>query len=92
MFTWQNKPLFLDHKRNVDSEMIENNIDMDDIIECLDLGQEVKKRKRGIIEKWNRVGGSVIIAAIEDCGDYWLVRHVGRITATKKKLRIIRGD
>jgi len=91
MYNWRKKPVVLDHKRNVDSEMIECDLDFDCIIETLDCGVEVKKRKKGIIEKWYQIGKSILIVAIEDCDDYWLIRHVGRIRATKKKLKLMRG-
>ena len=90
MYNWRKKAVVLDHKRNVDSEMIQCDIDFDCIIETLDCGSVVKKRKSGIIEKWHQIGKSIIIVAIEDCDDYWLVRHVGRIRATKRKLKLMR--
>jgi hypothetical protein len=71
--------------------MIECDIDFDCIIETLENGIEVKKRKSGIMEKWHQIGKSVIIVVIEDYDDYWLVRHVGRIKATKKKVKLMRG-
>ena len=91
MYNWCDKPVFLDHKRNVDSEMVECDIDFEIILETLDCGVEVKKRKADIIEKWHQIGKSIIIVAIEDYDDYWLIRHVGRIKATKKKLKLMRG-
>jgi hypothetical protein len=75
----------------VDSEMIECDIDFEIILETIDTGIEVKARKSGIIEKWHQIGKSIIIVAIEDYDDYWLISHVGRIRATKKKLKLIRG-
>lgn len=48
MYNWRKKPVILDHKRNVDSEMIGSDIDFDCIIETLNCGVEVKKRKSGI--------------------------------------------
>ena len=91
MYSWCKKPIFLDHKRNVDSEMIECDIDFDCIIETLDSGIETKKRRSGIIEKWHQIGKSIIIVVVEDYNDYWLVRHVGKIKTTKKKLKLMRG-
>ena len=91
MYIWRDKPVVLDHKRNVDSEMIECDIDFEMILETLNHGIEVKKRKAGIIEKWHQIGKSIIIVAIEDYDEYWLIRHVGRIKATRKKLKLMRG-
>ena len=92
MASWKNREIFIDHKRNVDSEMIECGITTDDMVEILEKGVCPVKRKKGIIEKWKREGNKVIIVAIEDCTGYWLVRHVSRTTATKKILRILRGE
>ena len=92
MYKWQKKIMVVDHKRNVDSEMVECDIDLECIIEALDNGVEVKKRKKGIIEKWNIVGKHIVIIVVEDCDDYWLIRHVGKIKATRKKTKIMRGE
>jgi hypothetical protein len=46
----------------------------------------------GIIEKWCHRGRIIYIVAIEDFDDYWLIRHVGKIRATKEKLKIMRGE
>ncbi len=44
------------------------------------------------LKKWIRRGKYIRIAVVEDCGDYWLLRHVSEITATKKKLKLMRGE
>jgi hypothetical protein len=65
---------------------------MEDIIAILDNGKQIKKRKKGILEKWLNYGSRIHIAVVEDQEDYWLVRHVGNIKATRKKLKLIRGE
>ncbi len=92
MITWKNKPLIPDHNRNADGEMIELGIEIHQIIELLENGKEVSQRKKGIIEKWCHRGKIIYIVAIEDYDDYWLIRHVGKIRATKEKLKIMRGE
>jgi len=92
LITWKNKPLIPDHKRNADVEMIELGLEMHQIIDSLENGTEVGKRKKGIIERWCHRGKNIYIVAIEDYEDYWLIRHVGKIRATKDKLEIMRGE
>ncbi len=72
--------------------MVELGLEIHQIIELLENGTEVNKRKKGIIEKWCHHGKIIYIVAIEDNEDYWLIRHVGKIRATKQKLRIMRGE
>lgn len=92
MITWKNKPLIPDHHRNADAEMVELGLEVYQIIELLENGTEVSKRKKGITEKWCHRGKNIYIVAIEDCEDYWLIRHAGKIRATKDKLKIMRGE
>ncbi len=92
MKKWHGKIIIIDNKRNVDYEMVQNGLKMVDVIEILDEGVQVTKRKKEIHEKWIRRGKYIRIAIVEDCGDYWLLRHVSEITATKKKLKLMRGE
>lgn len=90
--TWKNKPLIPDHNRNADGEMVELGLEIHQLIDLLENGTEVNKRKAGIIEKWCHRGKNIYIIAVEDYDDYWLIRHVGKIRSTKDKLRIMRGE
>lgn len=90
MTSWKGKPLIPDHKRNADCEMIELGLETSDIGEILDKGKEVRKRRKGIVEKWYHQGKVIYIIAVEDCQNYWLIRHVGKISATKEKLRLLK--
>ena len=81
-----------DHNRNADGEMVELGLEIYQVIELLETGAEVSRRKKGIIEKWCHRGKSIYIVAVEDYEDYWLIRHVGKIRATKDKLKIMRGE
>jgi len=91
MYTWiwRGKPIMPDHKRGVDLEMIKNDVTMDEVSATLEEGVEVRKRKKGIVEKWLLQKGTIIILAVEDEGDIWLLRHVNRIRATKKKIKLM---
>jgi len=92
LITWKNKPLIPDHNRNADGEMVELGLEIYQVIELLETGAEISRRKKGIIEKWCHRGQSIYIVAVEDYEDYWLIRHVGKIRATKDKLKIMRGE
>ncbi len=92
MKKWYGKIIIIDNKRNVDSEMARYGLKVADVIEILDEGTQVTRRKKGIYEKWLQRGKHIRIAVVEDCGDYWLIRHVSKITATKKKLKLMRGE
>ena len=89
MLEWKEKPMIFDNKRHADKEAIDLNIHPEDIIEILEDGSEVKKRKKGIVERWLHKGRYIYIAVAEDYGDYWLIRHLGKIKATKKNLKRI---
>ena len=89
---WRGKILVIDNYRNVDGEMLSLDVDMESVLDTLDHGVEVSRRKRGIVEKWRRSGRWILIVAVEECGDYWLVRHVGKIRATKQKTRLMRCE
>jgi predicted PolB exonuclease-like 3'-5' exonuclease len=90
MTSWKGKSLIPDHKRNVDREMIEVGLETSDIAGILDKGKQVRRRRKGVIEKWYHRGKVIYIIAVEDCQDYWLIRHVGKISATKEKLRLLK--
>ncbi len=92
MITWKDKPLIPDHNRNADGEMIELGLETHQIIDLLENGKEINKRKKSIIEKWCHRGQNIYIVAVEEYEDYWLIRHVGKIRATKNKLKLMRGE
>jgi tRNA U54 and U55 pseudouridine synthase Pus10 len=91
MSGWKGRPLVLDHMRNVDREMLETGITTDSIIEVLEEGVSPAKRKRGVTERWLRKGWRVTVVVVEDCGDYWLVRHVGVLGLTRRLSRLFGG-
>ena len=92
MKKWKDKSIFIDNNRNVSAEMALCGLKMEDVISILDEGSQVKKRKKRIIEKWLQCGNRIRIAVVEDCNEYWLLRHVGEIKATRRKLKLLRGD
>lgn len=92
MSGWKGKPLVIDHMRNVDREMLKSGLTTAGIIEVLDRGVSPVRRKRGIIERWFRKGWRVRVVVVEDCGDYWLVRHVGVLGLTRRLSRLLGGN
>ena len=88
---WKGRPLVVDHKRNVDREMLETGMTTSDVIEVLEYGVSPVRRKRGIIERWLRKGWRMTVVVVEDCGDYWLVRHVGNMRITRRLSRMLGG-
>ena len=89
---WTDKHLIPDHKRNADREMVKLGLETSDIIEILEKGKQIRKRKENIIEKWYQQGKRIYIVAVEDMEDYWLIRHVGMIKASRRKLKILKGE
>ncbi|MDP6155165.1 MAG: hypothetical protein QF682_03390 [Candidatus Thermoplasmatota archaeon] len=89
--TWKGKELVVDNYRNADKEMLECDITIDDVIWVMENGSEVKKRKKGFTEKWCHRGKHILIVMVEDRVEYWLIGHVGKIKATKDKMKILRG-
>ena len=61
-------------------------------LEIIETGKIVRKRRKGIIEKWKRYGKWIIIITIEEHLEFWSIRHVSRIRSTKKKVRLLRGE
>lgn len=91
MTNWKGWEIVIDKMRNVPFEMLECGISTQDIIEVLENGLSPVKRKKGIIERWLRLGWEVTIVVIEDCMDYWLVRHVAKRRINKNVARLLRG-
>ena len=88
---WKGREIVIDHMRNVDHEMIECGVTTDDVLEVLEEGVCPVKRKKGIMEKWLRIERYVTMVVVEDCQDYWLVRHVTRIRVSKRLLKVAGG-
>jgi hypothetical protein len=89
--SWKGREIVIDKMRNVPFEMLECGISTRDIIEVLENGLSPVKRKKGIIERWLRIGWEITIVVIEDCTDYWLVRHVAKRRINKNVARLLRG-
>ena len=91
MNEWKGRPLVVDHQRNVDREMLKTGMTTSGVIEVLENGVSPVKRKRGITERWLRKGWQMTVVVIEDRGDYWLIRHVGRLGITRRLSRMLGG-
>jgi len=92
MTQWRGRQLVIDHMRNVDREMIECGLCTSDVLEVLEQGVSPVKRRRGIHEKWMRIGWSMVIVVVEDCGEYWLLRHVSKVKLNKRLSKVLRGE
>jgi hypothetical protein len=91
LVSWRGKEIVIDRMRNVPFEMLESGISVQDLIEVLETGINPTKRKKGIIEKWKRQGWDIFIVVIEDCTNYWLVRHVAKRRINRNIAKLLRG-
>jgi len=91
LICWRGKEIVIDRMRNVPFEMLESGISVQDLIEVLENGISPTKRKKGIIEKWMRQGWDIFIVVIEDCTNYWLVRHVAKRRINRNIAKLLRG-
>ena len=56
MIEWKEKEIIFDIKRHANKEAVDNSLGIEDIIEILEDGSEVKKRRKGIVERWLHKG------------------------------------
>jgi len=86
-FTYNNKPI-MPTKTAMD-EMSDNDIDLYDVVEILQNGFPIRKRKQNIIEKGITKGNKVINVVVVDMGNYYKLIHTGKFTLTKKFKKLI---
>lgn len=70
-------------------EMSDNDIDLYDVVEILQNGFPIRKRKQNIIEKGITKGNKVINVVVVDMGNYYKLIHTGKFTLTKKFKKLI---
>jgi hypothetical protein len=87
-FTYQGKPL-LPTKAALD-ELSDLDLDLYNVIEVLEQGFALRKRKKNVIEKAIRKGTKIVNVVAVDKGNYYKLIHVGEFSITKKFKRIIR--
>jgi len=91
LVSWRGKEIVIDRMRNVPFEMLECGMSVQDLIDVLEIGMSPTKRKKGIIEKWMRQGWVITIVVVEDCTNYWLVRHVAKRRINRNIARLLSG-
>jgi hypothetical protein len=86
---YEGKPVIPDYKRGVLSELEEEGLDLDDVVEILETGFDcsASKRDRGIIERCVQKKNRIIKVVVEDAEEYWGLMHVGSFKLTRKEIR-----
>ncbi|MEW5760510.1 MAG: hypothetical protein AB1779_07075 [Candidatus Thermoplasmatota archaeon] len=87
--TYENKPVILDYRKGVVSELEKEVLDLDDVVKILETGFDCSssKRDKAIIERCIQKKNRIIKVAVEDAGDYWILGHVGSFKILRKKMR-----
>ncbi|MCK4328168.1 MAG: hypothetical protein KAW41_06935 [Candidatus Diapherotrites archaeon] len=75
--------------RSAAVELLQLALDVDDVVDVLEFGKPVRRRKEGVVEKWLVHGKHIYNVVVVDVGNAWRVVHVGRFTKTKKKMRLM---
>ncbi len=70
-------------------ELSNINLDLSKVQEILEIGIEIRKRKRDITEKAVIKGNKVINAVVVDMDNFYKLIHVGEFTLTKKFRRLM---
>lgn len=86
---WKGKLIIPNMKRGATADMIKHDVTMGDVLQALENGTKVVKRSKGIEERWMLQGRTIVIVVIEDNGEYWGIRPISRVTASKHKVRLI---
>jgi hypothetical protein len=83
------KPVIPDYKRGVLSELEEECLDLDDVVEILETGFDcsASKRNRAILERCVQKKNRIIKVVVEQGEEYWALRHVGSFKLSRKELK-----
>ena len=73
--------------------MFDNDIFLDDVVKILEEGFDCSrsKRKKNIYERCIQKGKIIIKVVVADTGEHLVLTHVGKFTASKKKLQQLKG-
>ena len=84
---WQDK-LLMPSKSALD-EMYDNDISYEDVIEILEEGFDCSrsKRKKNKLERCSQRGNKIIKVVVVATNEHLIITHVGKFTASKKKLQ-----
>ena len=85
--TWQDKLVV--PTRSAQDEMFDNDIFLNDVAEILKEGFDCSrsKRKKNTFERCVQRGNEIIKVVVVDTGEHMVLTHVGKFTASKKKLQ-----
>jgi len=86
MFTFKGKPV-MPTKTAMD-ELSEIDLDLYKIIDILENGEHLRKRKKNILEKAITRGNKIVNVVVVDMGNYYKLIHAGEFTLTKKFKKI----
>jgi hypothetical protein len=86
---YKGKPVIPDTERGVLSELVEEDMDLDDVVEILETGFDcsASKRDRAILERCVQRKNRIIKVVVEEGDEYWGLRHVGSFKLSRKVLR-----
>ena len=87
--TYDGKPV-LPTKKALD-ELSDIGADLEFVIEILEKGFVVRKRKKIIIERGIQRGNKVANVVVVDMGGYYKLIHAGEFTLSRKFKRLMRG-
>jgi len=73
--------------------MFDHDVILYDIVEILEEGFDCSrsKRKKNIVERCVQRGNTIIKVVVADCGDHLVLTHVGKFTASRRKLQQLKG-
>jgi exonuclease VII small subunit len=86
---YEGKPVIPDYKRGVLSELEEEDLDLEDVVEILETGFDcsASKRDRAILERCVQRKNRIIKVVVEEGEEYWGLRHVGSFKLNRKEIR-----
>jgi len=72
-------------------ELSDIDLDLYRVLDILENGFELRKRKKNITEKAIKKGDKIINVVVVDMGNYYKLIHVGEFSLTKKFRKIMGG-
>ena len=79
--------------RAAQDEMFDHGVSLHDIVEILEEGFDCSRSKRmkNILERCVHRSKTIIKVVAADTGEHLIITHVGKFTASKKKLQQLKG-
>ena len=71
-------------------ELSEINLNLHNVVEILEKGFRIRKRKKNVIERGIKKGSKIINVVVVDLGNYYKLIHAGEFTMTKKFKKLMR--